>query len=258
MTVYATQTWRDSADLNRVPQILMYHSVAPYHEDPYEVTMTPQRFARQMRWLRSRGLRGVAMSELLDAHAAGQARRLVGLTFDDGYRDLLTYALPVLTEFGFSATAFVLAGRFGGYNEWSSPGPRKELLTAAEVRAVADAGIEIGSHGMRHISLPAAGADLLAAEIVHSRAILQDLLGRPVPGFCYPYGDLDTRVVDAVRDAGYDYACAVGRTKLMGRHAVPRTYVHDRDTWWRLDAKRLVSKVTVGNSLAVRLQRGGE
>jgi peptidoglycan/xylan/chitin deacetylase (PgdA/CDA1 family) len=219
--------------------------------------MTPQRFELQMRWLRRRGLRGVSMRELLEAGAEGRTRGLVGLTFDDGYQDFVTYAMPVLQKYVFTATAFVLAGRLGGQNEWSRPGPHKALLTVDEVREMAQTGIEIGSHGLKHISLLKADDEQLRAEIVHSRATLHELLGQQVSGFCYPYGHVNARVVEVVRAAGYDYACAVEPSREIGRHAIPRTYVHDRDSSWRLDAKRTVSRLTVGNRFAVQRHRGG-
>src|SRR5262245_50594444 len=124
MTASTAEGSSKSAELATIPLVLMYHSVSPYDEDPHEVTMTPQRFERQMRWLRGRGLRGVSIGGLLDAAAKGRARRLVGLTFDDGYQDFVTNAMPVLQRYGFTATVFVLAGRFGGENVWSRPGPR--------------------------------------------------------------------------------------------------------------------------------------
>jgi peptidoglycan/xylan/chitin deacetylase (PgdA/CDA1 family) len=246
------------AELATIPLVWMYHSVAAYDEDPYEVTITPERFEKQLRWLRRRGLRGVSMQELLQAHAEGRARRLVGLTFDDGYQDFLPNAMPVLEQFGYTATLFVLAGRLGGENEWSRPGPRKALLTAAEVRDIARSGIEIGSHGLRHISLLEADDSQLHDETVRSRKILEELVDRPVGGFCYPYGYLDDRVVAAARTAGYDYACAVKTSSSIGRHAIPRTLVHEGDTSWRLDAKRIVSRITVGNRHGVRHYRGDE
>jgi peptidoglycan/xylan/chitin deacetylase (PgdA/CDA1 family) len=257
MTTPDTADKPASAEPAAIPLVWMYHSIASYDEDPYEVTMSPQRFAKQMRWLRRRGLRGVSMGELLQAAAQGRARRLVGLTFDDGYQDFIANAMPLLQEYGFTATLFVLAGRLGGQNEWSRPGPCKPLLTADDVREIDRAGMEIGSHGLEHVSLLTADDLQLNRETVLSREILSELLGRPIPGFCYPYGFLDTRVVDAVRAAGYHYACAVGPGPDIGRHAIPRTLVHDRDTSWRLEAKRIVSKLTVGNSHGVRRYRGG-
>jgi peptidoglycan/xylan/chitin deacetylase (PgdA/CDA1 family) len=243
------------AELATMPLVLMYHSVSPYDEDPHEVTITPQRFERHMRWLRGRGLRGVSVAELLSARADGRGRGLVGLTFDDGYEDFVTYAMPVLQRYGFTATAFVLAGRLGGHNAWDSRGPYKALLTADQVCQAAQSGMEIGSHGLDHVSLPEADDTRLSAETVRSRVILQELIGQQIRGFCYPWGHLDARVVKAVQAAGFDYACACGPSAAIGRHAIPRTYVHDRDTSWRLDAKRIRSGLTVCNRIAVRRHR---
>jgi peptidoglycan/xylan/chitin deacetylase (PgdA/CDA1 family) len=257
MTASTFEGSSKSAVMSAMPLVLMYHSISPYDEDPYQVTVTPQRFERQMHWLRGRGLRGVAMGEMLDAAAEGRARRMVGLTFDDGYADFVTNAMPILQRYGFSATAFVLAGRLGGENAWSRPGPNKPLLTAAQVREIARSGIEIASHGLEHVSLLKADNARLREETVHSRKILQELLGQPVRGFAYPYGHSDARIVAAVQNAGYDYGCAVRPWNGIGRLAIPRTSAFEHDTSWRLDAKRMVSTLTVGNRFGVRRYRGG-
>jgi peptidoglycan/xylan/chitin deacetylase (PgdA/CDA1 family) len=220
-----------------MPAVLMYHSVSPYQQDPYLVTVSPPRFRRQMRWLARRGLRGVSVGELLAARARGAGRRMVGLTFDDGYADFLAHALPVLAEHGFTATVFALAGRLGGENAWDSEGPRKTLMTARQVREAADAGMEIGSHGLRHLSLPDVAPGTLTAETENSRAVLAAASGQPVAGFCYPYGHLDARVVAAVRSVGYSYGCAIWPSQHTGQHALPRIYVGDADSSWRLWAK---------------------
>ena len=256
MTASTSEGSAKSAELATMPLVLMYHSVSPYDEDPYGATMTPQRFERHMRWLRHRGLRGVSIGELLGARAEGRDRGLVGLTFDDGYQDFVIYAMPVLQQYGFTATAFVLAGRLGGQDVWNRPAPVKALLTADQVCQAAESGMEIGSHGLDHVSLPEADDTRLSAETVRSRAILRELIGQQIRGFAYPYGHVDARVVKAVHAAGYDYACAVGPSAAIGRHAIPRTYVHDRDSSWRLDAKRIRSGLTVGNRIAVRRHRG--
>ena len=222
-----------------MPALLMYHSVSPYKDDPYRVTVSPERFDQQMRWLRRRGLTGVSVCSLLDACHRGNGRHLVGLTFDDGYADFAAHVLPVLERHGFTATAFVIAGRLGEGNAWDPDGPRKALLTADQVRQVADAGIEIGSHGLRHVSLPTVADPELTAETATSRDILRQVSGQNVAGFCYPYGSVDRRVIDSVEDAGYDYACAVWPSAHTGRHALPRTYIGNADTPSRLWAKGL-------------------
>ncbi|MES9609294.1 polysaccharide deacetylase family protein [Actinomadura sp. NPDC000929] len=215
--------------------VLMYHSVDHFDEDPHLVTVSPARFGRQMAWMRARGLRGVGMRELLDAHAAGRARGLVGLTFDDGYADFATRAVPALVRYGFGATVFVVSGRIGTYNAWDD-GPRKPLMTAEQIRAVADVGMEVASHGRHHVSLPETDDTELREELEESRAVLEDLVEAPVTGFAYPYGHATAREVEAVRAAGYDYACDI-RPEEPGRHALPRTYVGDRDGPLRLRVK---------------------
>lgn len=230
------------ADLNPMPLVLMYHSIEPYTDDPYQVTVHPRRFERQLRWLRRRGLRGVSMRSLLTAPGPG----LVGLTFDDGYADFVANVMPVLVSFGWTATVYVVAGSIGGHNAWDVPGPHKELMTAADVAAVSAAGMEIGSHGFAHVRMPS--ADDLSLQTVRSREILADVSGQDVSGFCYPYGAVGAREVEAVRAAGYDYACAVQPTPVIGRHAIPRTFIGDRDASPRLYAKLARHRLTLGRA----------
>ncbi|MEU3450325.1 polysaccharide deacetylase family protein [Streptomyces thermolilacinus] len=220
------------------PWIAMYHSVDTDRDDPYRVTVTPDRLDTQLRWLRARGLRGVAVRELLAAHARGDATGLVGLTFDDGYADFLHHAVPLLRRHGCTATVFALPGRLGGDNAWDPLGPRKPLLTAEGLRRCADAGMEVASHGLRHVSLPPADDAVLHGELRGSRELLRTLTGEPPAGFCYPYGHIDARVVAAAREAGYAYACAIDPGPLSGVHALPRVHVGQRDTGLRLRAKR--------------------
>ncbi|QKW53117.1 polysaccharide deacetylase family protein [Streptomyces buecherae] len=223
-----------------IPWLLMYHSVDHSTDDPYRITVTPGRLRRQLSWLCSRGLRGVGVAELLRAYAAGRGAGLVGLTFDDGYADFVEHALPALREHGCTATVFALPGRVGEDNAWDPLGPRKPLLTEAGLRAVADAGMEIGSHGLLHLRLSGAGTATLRRETAHSRAELQRVTGQRVTGFCYPYGAVDQRAIDAVRTAGYDYACAIDAGPLTGPYALPRSHVRQADNAWRLAAKRLL------------------
>lgn len=235
----------DGCRSHPLPAVLMYHSVAPYDQDPYLVTVRPARFEQQLRWLDRRGLRGTSMCELLAARRDGADRRLVGLTFDDGYADFAEHVLPALARFGFTATVFVIADLLGGCNSWDEAGPRKALMTAGQIRQAAASGMEIGSHGRQHVSLAptdngSAGGDfldVLTAEVAGSRAILQEVSGQEVSGFCYPYGHLDALAVNAVRSAGYHYGCAIWRSPLTGLHALPRTYIGDRDGSLRLLAK---------------------
>jgi peptidoglycan/xylan/chitin deacetylase (PgdA/CDA1 family) len=229
---------RTHGTTDTAPWTLMYHSVSS-GPDPHNVAVTAATLRRQLGWLRRCGLRGVSMRELL---AAPRRKGLVGLTFDDGYADFATTAVPILRDHGFTATVYVLAGRFGGSNEWDT-GPRRTLIDRAQVLEVAAAGMEIGSHGLTHVRLPSISDRDLADEVTESRQVLSELLGEPVAGFAYPYGELGGREVEAVARAGYRYACAVGHTefaRLPGLPlAVPRCFAGNRDGVTRLLAKHI-------------------
>jgi peptidoglycan/xylan/chitin deacetylase (PgdA/CDA1 family) len=222
--------------MTRWPPVLMYHAVTHVPDDPNDVCVSPERFEAQMLHLQRRGLRGVTMKELTRAVRRGSARGLVGLTFDDGYEDFLHTALPVLEEFGFTATVFVLGGMLGGENSWDE-GPRIRLLDAGGVREAAARGAEIGAHGMRHLSLPGLDPQSLHEEVEAGRRILGEVLGGPVEGFCYPYGDLDEQAVRAVREAGYTYACAYKNEPRHETYDIPRMSVGEHDGDFRLELK---------------------
>lgn len=195
--------------LLRRPPILMYHGVGRPEVDRGGLFVSPERFREQMAALHRCGLRGVSVADLGDAVRAGTAGGLVGISFDDGYRDVLRHALPVLAENGFGGTVYVVAGRLGGQNDWDPP-PRLDLVGADDVVAVAGQGFEVGSHGTSHAHLPALSDAELLDEVAGSRTALAALTGRPPRTFCYPFGEADARVWSAVAAAGYDFACSVG------------------------------------------------
>ena len=216
--------------------VLMYHAISRVSDDPNNICVSPERFKTQMLHLKRRRLRGVSMNELMRAVRQGRAGELVGLTFDDGYENFLHFALPVLEELGFTATVFVIAGKLGGENSWDI-GPRMRLLSAEDVRELPERGIEVGSHGISHARLSELEPERLDAEIHDSRKILGEVLDRPVEGFCYPYGALNEQVVQAVREAGYAYACAYKERISWDAYDVPRANVGERDGTFRLELK---------------------
>jgi peptidoglycan/xylan/chitin deacetylase (PgdA/CDA1 family) len=180
------------------------------------------------------------MRELHRAVREGNSRGLVGLTFDDGYEDFLSVAVPVIERLGFSATVFVVVNMLGKENDWEhahAPRPRLKLLDAAGLCEVSERGMEVGSHSLTHARLSGAEQDSLDREVGDSRRILSEALGKVVEGFCYPYGALDGAAVRAARRAGYAYAC--GWRTLVERSAYdwPRIPISDRDGSLRFAAK---------------------
>lgn len=189
--------------------ILMYHQVAPHRPGSAlnKWRVTPERFAEHLAILARRGYRGIALRDLLETPASPERRAV--LTFDDGFAALVPNALPLLARHGFGATVFVVAGKLGGTNDWDGERPGDALLDAAGLRTLAEAGIEIGSHGTRHRALAGADDATLEEEAAGSRRLLEEAVGRPVVTFCYPYGSFDARAAAAVRAAGYRAATVI-------------------------------------------------
>ncbi len=208
----------------------MYHAVAQVADDPNQVCVSPQRFETQMLYLKRRRLRGVSVRELREGGAGTKrSKGLVGLTFDDAYENFLQSALPVLEKYGFSATVFVVGGMMGGENSWDEKGPRMKLLDADGVREAAERGMEIGSHSMSHADLSGLEGARLDTELDQSRRILSELLSEEVEGFCYPYGSLNNASIQAVRRAGYSYACSTKTRIENSDYDLRRPPVRDRD-----------------------------
>jgi len=248
VTAHAESTPAGS-DRTVTPPVFMYHSISPSTEpDPHRLRVHPSRLDRHLRLLSRLGLRGVSLGELLRAQEQGRARGLVGLTFDDGYADFLDHAVPVLERHGMTGTLYVVAGRLGGANDWDD-GPRLPIMDADQVRAVAAAGHEVGSHTMTHPRLAGADPADLAREVVESRRVLSAVLQAEVPGFCYPYGSYDDAAAEAVRAAGYDHACVTGDYDPGDRFTLPRCYVSPGDTTVHVVARMVRHRVRVRKPL---------
>ncbi|AGL18387.1 polysaccharide deacetylase family protein [Actinoplanes sp. N902-109] len=206
---------------------LMYHSVSAVAGPLHDLAVPPARLAEHLTALGAAGYRLVGLTEALDLLDQGCTDKLVAVTFDDGYRDFSTQALPVLDRAGARATLYASVGHLGGHADWLGRWAPAfgTLLSWAELSEVAAAGVEIGSHSLIHHPLDVLPAAQLHAEIRRSKDELEQRLGRAVRGFAYPHGYNGARVRDAVRAAGHDNATEVGRrlhTPGERRFAVPR------------------------------------
>ena len=219
--------------------VLMYHAVN-VGDDPYNIQVSPDRLRQQLSLLRRLGYQGVPVKRLLRPRTGGA--RLIGLSFDDGYTDFLTTAMPILAEFGYTATLYMVAGFLGGTNAWDAMPPRRSLMTAADLRTVLAAGHEIGCHGMTHTALEDVAEGMLPYEVADSQRVLEDAIGVPVTGFCYPYGSYDDKALAEVRRR-YEYACAVQASPSHDAWSIPRIFAGERDHPLRLTAKLALRRV---------------
>jgi len=206
---------------------LMYHSVSSVDGPLRDLAVPPARLAEQLAALTAAGYRLVGLSEALDLPDQGSTDKLVAVTFDDGYRDFLTAAVPALAAAGARATLYASVGHLGGQAGWLGPdaGAFGPMLTWDELAEVAAAGVEIGNHSLIHHPLDVLPPAQLREEIVRSHDELEQRLQVEARSFAYPHGYNGHRVRDEVRAAGHDNATEVGRrlhSPQERRFAVPR------------------------------------
>jgi peptidoglycan/xylan/chitin deacetylase (PgdA/CDA1 family) len=195
--------------------ILNYHNIAPVPDGMSmpKLYVSPEQFARQLWWLRRVGLMGVSLSEGIRRLRQGDEAGCVALTFDDGYADNVVNAAPLLQEYDFTATCFVVSHRIGAYNAWDAErlGGRKPLMTTGQMQSWINAGLEIGSHTCTHPDLTTLSRDSVMDELVDSRAALSRITGNCVSTFCYPFGRHDSELARCVGRAGYASAVTTQR-----------------------------------------------
>jgi peptidoglycan/xylan/chitin deacetylase (PgdA/CDA1 family) len=144
----------------------------------------------------------------------------IRITFDDGNASDVEHALPALRQRDLTATFFVVAGRLDE--------PR--FLDAAGVAELAAAGMEIGCHGMRHRPWRGLSGGDLHEELVHAKAILEDIVERPIIRAACPFGSYDRRVLRTLRGSGYRYVYTSDKgTTSAGRFVQARNSIGPRD-----------------------------
>ena len=188
--------------------VLAYHRV---EHDPSDVNaITPEIFDRQMACLK-RHYRVIGVGELLGILRSGQNReRAVVITFDDGYRDNLTTAAPILKKHCLPACFFLSSGFIGTDRPFPHDlrrlGRGVPTLSWDEVRELRRQGFEIGSHTVNHARLSESDPETLRRELRESRETLERELGADVVYFSFPFGkpgDCSRDVMDEIRRAGY-------------------------------------------------------
>ncbi len=186
--------------------ILLYHHVGAPRAGRFSVT--PAQFADQLKWLRDQGYRSVSVDDIAAALQGGPPLppRPIAITFDDGWSDQFDIALPLLSEFGFKATFFVVSG-------WVGRG--SALMTWNEVRELRARGHWIGSHSVTHGAAAKQADSVLAYEVIQSRNAISRALGGPPTVFAFPLGSLDARAVALARAAGYVAAVDVQANPLQ-------------------------------------------
>lgn len=199
-------------------KILTFHGV----NDKPDLSITrntTRGFREILKYLKEAGYNGVGIGKQ-------QSEKDIAITFDDGWADFYDNAFPILKEFGYSATVFIITDYVGQTSRWDYR--QRMHLNWDQIKELAGEGIEFGSHGAGHVDLRKLDDDALEYETAGSKKIIEDKLGRPVDYFSYPFGRFDARVRAAVENAGYEKAFSLSTGE--DEFAISRSSVYLYDT----------------------------
>ena len=196
--------------------ILMYHQIdePPPKGAPFRsLYVSPDSFSRQMGLLKKMGYTGMSMGNLLPYLRGEKSGKVVGITFDDGYVNNLTNALPVLGRHGFSSTCYAVGGLLGQTNSWDEKSgiAQVPLMDASELRRWIHGGQEVGAHTFNHINLLAETDEASRNDMAQCRVVLEAATGVRQAHFCYPYGRYARAHTVMAREAGFQTATTTRR-----------------------------------------------
>jgi peptidoglycan/xylan/chitin deacetylase (PgdA/CDA1 family) len=193
-------------------KVVVYHTIStPAVPMPANTDISPQRFEEHLRWLGKRRKRVVTLRETL---AAPKSENLIAITFDDGYQDNLTVALPLLEKYDLPMTLFVAANFIG----------KDDYLKSEDLKFLASHPlVTIGSHTFSHPHLTRISEDEARFELLESKKILEEITEKTIDLLAYPYGDCNRMIERLSEECGYAAAWSVwnGNNTPYSRWRVP-------------------------------------
>jgi peptidoglycan/xylan/chitin deacetylase (PgdA/CDA1 family) len=176
--------------------VLTYHSI----DDSRSVISTsPEKFREQMHQLQERSFKVISLNEVVTRIKKGQSlpKKTVSITFDDGFKNFYHIAYPILKQYGYTATVFLVPAYCGQNNQWNGQPegiPVLDLLDWDQIKSMADNGIDFGAHTQHHTDLSTVSLKHARDEVVSSKLAIQEHLGQNALFFAYPYGKVTNKI----------------------------------------------------------------
>jgi peptidoglycan/xylan/chitin deacetylase (PgdA/CDA1 family) len=197
--------------------------------------VTPRQFKAILSYLYQNGYQTISLQTIINDNQQ-QNKKSVIITFDDAYENIIRYALPVLQEFNFTATIFVITGYIGYWNKWDVNLGRKRFkhLSWPQLRILHNQGFEIESHTVSHPILTKLNSRIMHYELEYSKKSLEDYLGKNVSFISFPFGRFNEKVIECARKVGYKKGCGVGVLKKNKYNT--ESFVLNRKAYYLLDS----------------------
>lgn len=210
---------------------LVYHSVSDIGKglDPLKLNISQELFRKQIAYL----------SKLSQANG-------IVVTFDDGFENFFHYAYPILLRYNINSVLFITTGfidRRISFDRLFSGVVKSGALSWEQVNEISQSGIEIGSHAVTHVNLTGISEDEAGKEIADSKSMIENVIGKSVKYFAYPYGSraaFNERIKKIVKDRGYERAYTniagfnSGNTDL---YELRRIRIYNTDNMFRFKMK---------------------
>lgn len=194
--------------------ILLYHKIG--RPQPRSLVkgqyVSPSLFRGHLGYLVKAGYHVISLAQVVEFLGSGvmPAPKPMVITFDDGYQCIYEEAFPLLLEQGFSATVFLVGSGIGATNEWEQAigDVAEPMMDCQQIQEMMAHGMEFASHTWYHRHLTQIPLGEARREIADSKTELEDMSGKPIRFFSYPYGEYDQAIRDLVEESGYLGACS--------------------------------------------------
>jgi len=200
--------------------ILIYHSIS---NDESSLSLSINEFEKHIAYLKDRNFETINFDQINSAK-----KKQIIITFDDGYKDLISCVLPILKKHNFSATCFIVSSLLGKENLWDVDKKnfvQKDLMNLNDTREWVDNGMFIGSHSHNHLDLTSLNNDKITDELTYSKKILEDKIGVKIKNFSYPYGKVNNLVYQKTKEI-FEKATTTNRGRFdinnHDFHLIPR------------------------------------
>ncbi len=215
--------------------VLMYHSIS---DDRSNLSVSVNNFERQIQYLYTSGFKTIQFNSIDE-----KIKKPLIITFDDGYKDNLINALPILKKYNFTSICFVVSDLIGKSNIWDKNNSNyvyKELLSKNDIKVCLDNGMFIGSHGKSHRSLIELNTDEIIREIKISKTVLENIIGNKIDCFSYPFGSV-TKLSANLVNKSYHFAVSTMRSRFdTNKHKnyfIPRVHMSNNLNRFKLFMK---------------------
>ena len=200
--------------------ILSYHSVS---DENCPLSLKINQFEKQLKYLKKNGFQSVFIDEINKS----KNKKFI-ITFDDGYKDLISNSLPILKKYNFKATCFVVSNLIGETNSWDENDKnitKKKLMDRMYISLWIKNGMKIGSHSKNHKNLTNLSYEIMLNEITESKFYLENLIDSAVDSFCYPFGSFNEKIIEEVKK-NYKFAFTTKRSRydqsIHNKYLLPR------------------------------------